>query len=80
MLARGERSREYLEVAAKDSAWCIHPWITHREAPRVPFPPLPEVDGVLAMSPLQAELLAPLAKNLKRFAWGDDLHALRWSM
>jgi uroporphyrinogen-III synthase len=71
MLARGERSREYLEVVAKDSPWHIHPWVTHREAPREPFPPLPEVEGVLAMSPLQAEILAPIAAGIQRFAWGE---------
>ncbi|HJW44259.1 MAG TPA: hypothetical protein VJ463_07375 [Geothrix sp.] len=71
MLARGERSREYLEVVAKDTPWHIHPWVTHREAPREPFPPLPEVEGVLAMSPLQAEILAPIAAGIQRFAWGE---------
>ena len=71
VLARGERSREYLEEAARGSAWRIHPWVTHREAMRVPFPPLPEVEGVLALSPLQAEILAPLSRDLLRFAWGE---------
>lgn len=71
ILARGERSREYLEVAARDSVWRIHPWITHREAPRDPFPPLPKIEGVLAMSPLQAEILAPLSGGVQRFAWGE---------
>jgi len=71
ILARGERSREYLEVAAKGSAWRIHPWITHRETARDPFPALPEVEGVLAMSPLQAEILAPIALGVQRFAWGE---------
>jgi len=71
VLARGERSREYLEEAARGTSWRIHPWITHREAPRVPFPPMPEVEGVLALSPLQAEILAPLSVNLLRFAWGE---------
>lgn len=71
ILARGERSREYLEVAAKGSAWRIHPWITHRETARDPFPALPEVEGVLAMSPLQAEILAPIAHGVQRFAWGE---------
>ena len=71
VLARGERSREYLEEAAKGTAWRIHPWITHREAPREPFPPMPEVEGVLALSPLQAEILAPLSHRLLRFAWGE---------
>jgi hypothetical protein len=71
VLARGERSREFLEVAAKGTPWHIHPWVTHREVSRDPFPPFPEVDGVLALSPLQAEILAPLAGNVVRFAWGE---------
>jgi uroporphyrinogen-III synthase len=71
ILARGERSREYLEVATRGSEWRIHPWITHREAAKVPFPPLPEVEGVLALSPLQAEILAPLVAEVQRFAWGE---------
>ncbi len=71
ILARGERSREYLEEAAKGTPWLIHPWVTHREAPRDPFPPLPKVEGVLALSPLQAEILAPLAARVQRFAWGE---------
>jgi len=71
VLVRGERSREYLEVAARGSAWRIHPWITHSEAPRVPFPPLPQVEAVLALSPLQAEILAPLTGKVIRFAWGE---------
>jgi hypothetical protein len=71
ILARGERSREYLEESAKGTSWRIHPWITHREAARNPFPPMPRVEGVLALSPLQAEILAPLSRNLMRFAWGE---------
>jgi len=71
ILARGERSREYLEEAAKGTPWRLHPWVTHREAAREPFPPLPDVVGVLALSPLQAELLAPLSRDLQRFAWGE---------
>jgi len=71
LLARGERSREFLEVAARNSSWRIHPWITHREAPKDPFPPLPKVEGVLALSPFQAELLAPLCSDVARFAWGE---------
>jgi len=71
VLVRGERSREYLEVAARNSAWRIHPWVTHCEAAREPFPLLPEVEGVLALSPTQAEILAPMSKDLQRFAWGE---------
>jgi uroporphyrinogen-III synthase len=71
VLVRGERSREFLEVAAKGSSWRIHPWVTHREAAREPFPPLPRVEGILALSPTQAEILAPLAGNVLRFAWGE---------
>ena len=71
VLARGERSREYLEETAKGTAWRLHPWVTHREAVREPFPPMPEVEGVLALSPMQAEILAPLSQGLLRFAWGE---------
>jgi len=71
VLVRGERSREYLEVAARGSAWHIHPWVTHGEAAREPFPPLPKVEAVLALSPLQAEILAPLTGDVQRFAWGE---------
>lgn len=71
VLVRGERSREYLEQAAKDSPWSIHPWITHREAPLLHIPDLPAVDAVLAMSPLQAQILAGMAKDCLRFAWGE---------
>ncbi|HEY3399921.1 MAG TPA: uroporphyrinogen-III synthase [Geothrix sp.] len=70
ILARGERSREYLEVATRGTAWRIHPWVTHREVAKDPLPPLPEVEGVLALSPLQAEILAPLVGDVLRFAWG----------
>lgn len=71
MLARGERSREYLEVASQGTPWRIHAWVTHREAAKEPFPALPKVEGVLALSPLQAEILAPLAAKVLRFAWGE---------
>jgi len=71
VLVRGERSREYLEVAARNTTWRLHPWVTHCEAAREPFPRMPEVEGVLALSPTQAEILAPLAEDLQRFAWGE---------
>jgi len=71
ILVRGERSREYLEVAARGSVWHLHPWVTHREAAREPFPALPKVEGVLALSPTQAEILAPLSQGVRRFAWGE---------
>ena len=71
ILARGERSREYLEAVARGTEWRIHPWVTHREAARDPFPPLPEVEGILALSPLQAEILAPVTHGVQRYAWGE---------
>jgi len=71
LLARGERSREYLEVASRNTPWHVHPWITHSEGARVPFPPMPKVEAVLALSPLQAEILAPRTADLLRFAWGE---------
>ena len=70
LLVRGERSRGYLEGMAQDTAWTLHPWITHREAPADALPPLEGVSAVLALSPLQAEVLAPQAAGLLRFAWG----------
>ncbi len=71
VLARGERSRQYIEAAAKNSAWRIHPWITHREVPTKPEPTLPATDALLALSPLQAEYMAGVPGNLLRFAWGE---------
>ncbi|MBL0209713.1 MAG: hypothetical protein IPQ13_02195 [Holophagaceae bacterium] len=71
VLARGERSRQYIEAVAKGTAWRIHPWITHREVPTKPEPTLPGVDAVLALSPLQAEYLAGIPGDLLRFAWGE---------
>ena len=70
LLVRGERSRGYLEGMAQDTAWTLHPWITHREAPADALPPLDGVSAVLALSPLQAEVLALQAAGLLRFAWG----------
>ena len=74
LLARGERSRAYLEQTAEGTPWTLVPWITHRERPVLPQPALPELDAVLALSPLQAELLAPVAAHLLRFAWGQRTH------
>ena len=73
LLARGERSREHLEQAAEGTPWSLIPWITHCERPVLPPPALPELDAVLALSPLQAELLGPAAVPL-RFAWGQRTH------
>ena len=71
LLARAERSREHLEQAAAGTPWRLLPWITHREAPLDPPPALPALDAVLALSPLQAELLGPRSAHLLRFAWGQ---------
>lgn len=71
LLARGERSREFLEQAAAGSPWKIVPWVTHREAPVQPPPAWPELDAVLALSPLQAEVLGGRSQGLLRFAWGE---------
>ena len=70
LLVRGERSREHLEAAATGSPFRLHPWVTHREALCEPSSALPSVDGVLALSPFQAEALAPVAGKVLRFAWG----------
>jgi uroporphyrinogen-III synthase len=70
LVARGERSRQFLEEVAAGSPWHLHPWITHRERPLDPPPALPELDAVLALSPLQAELLGPRSAGMLRFAWG----------
>ncbi len=52
-------AREHLEQAAEGTPWRLLPWITHREGPVEPAPPMPELEAVLALSPLQAELLGP---------------------
>lgn len=70
VLVRGERTRGYLEAMAARGSWRIEAWVTHREGPEDPLPSLAGLDAVLALSPMQAELLAPLAKDLLRFAWG----------
>lgn len=74
LLARAERSREHLEEAAKGSPWVLHPWITHREKPLDPPPALEGLDAVLALSPLQAEILGPLSGSVQRLAWGERTH------
>jgi uroporphyrinogen-III synthase len=70
LLARGERSREFLEKAAEGTPWRMLPWLTHREAPVEPAPAVPELAAVLALSPLQAELLAGRGDAALRLAWG----------
>lgn len=70
LLVRGERSRGFLEAQAAGSPWRLTPWVSHREVPKVPPPLLPDVNAVLALSPLQAEVLAALAQERLRFAWG----------
>jgi len=74
LLARAERSREHLEEAAKGTPWVLHPWVTHRERVLDPLPELPPLDALLALSPLQAEVLGPLSGSLLRFAWGERTH------
>lgn len=74
LLARAERSREHLEEAAKGTEWVLHPWITHREIPLDPLPPLPGLDALLALSPLQAEVLGPVSGPALRLAWGERTH------
>ena len=71
LLARGERSREFLEQAAAGTPWTVIPWVTHREAPVQPPPDWPALDAVLALSPLQAEILGARAGGLPAFAWGE---------
>jgi uroporphyrinogen-III synthase len=71
LLIRGERSRGFLEEASRDTRWRLVPWITHAEKAKDPSPEWPQLDAVLALSPLQAELMGPDAKALLRFAWGE---------
>ena len=70
LLLRGERSRGFLESASADTPWRLHPWITHAERAIQPLPEPPHLNAVLALSPLQAELLGPISSNRLRFAWG----------
>jgi len=74
LLARAERSREYLEDAVKGTHWVLEPWITHAERPLEPAPEVPELDALLALSPLQAEVLGPLSGERLRLAWGERTH------
>lgn len=71
LLVRGERSRGHLEQSARGSTWRLHPWITHAERPLPQLQELPALEAVLAMSPLQAELLGPRASRILRLAWGS---------
>ncbi len=74
LLARAERSREHLEEAAKGTDWVLHPWITHREGPLDPLPDPAGLDALLALSPLQAEVMGPLSGSMLRLAWGERTH------
>jgi uroporphyrinogen-III synthase len=74
LLARAERSRAHLEQAAAGTPWHLLPWITHRESPIEPPPAMPALDAVLALSPLQAELLGPRTAGILRLAWGQRTH------
>lgn len=71
LLARAERSREHLEEALLGTPWLIHPWITHREVPLRPVPEPPPLEALLALSPLQAEVMGPLSGDRLRLAWGE---------
>ena len=71
LLARAERSRGYLEEVTAGTPWKLRPWVTHHEEPAQPMPPLPTVEAVLALSPMQAELLGPHSRHLLRFGWGE---------
>lgn len=72
LLVRGHRSREALEKLASGTPWEIHTWITHAEVVSNPVPPLPPVDAVLALSPVQALALLEVDGGVKRFAWGES--------
>ena len=72
LMIRAERSRGFLENITRGSLWRIQPWVAHREAATQPSPEMPVVDAVLALTPFQVGLLAPMVKNLLRFAWGEN--------
>ena len=71
LVVRGERGRGFLEKVAAGTPWRLVPWVTHSEQALDPLPELPVLDGALALSPLQAELLGPRAGGILRFAWGE---------
>lgn len=71
IVARAEHSRKYLEFATHGTCWKLCTWITHREVPlSIISNSIINLDAVLGLSPLQAKLLGPYAKNILRFAWG----------
>lgn len=71
LLVRGERSRGFLETVSAGTPWRIEAWITHREVAETPQPSCAGLDAVLALSPLQAELLKAAPPALRRYAWGE---------
>lgn len=70
LLVQAERSRGWLQEQARNTPWRLHPWVTHIERPTEGFR-LPPTEGVLALGPLQAEVLGPLALDRLRLAWGE---------
>lgn len=70
LLVRAERSRGWLQERAEGSPWRLHAWITHAERPAEGFA-LPACEAVLALSPLQAEVLGPEAPDRLRLGWGE---------
>jgi uroporphyrinogen-III synthase len=70
LLARGRRSRGFLEEASRGTRWTLHAWITHEERAADPLPVLPALEAFLALSPLQGETFASLGPDLPCFAWG----------
>ena len=70
ILFRAEKSRKYLEMVTNGTNWQIDVCVTHREIPINHLSPITNLDAVLALSPLQAEILGPLSQGLLRFAWG----------
>ena len=68
---RAERGRDFLAGACAGTAWDLYSWITHREVAVDPLPDLPEARAVLALGPLQAEVLGPRSGSCLRLAWGE---------